>query len=404
MFAKAEAALETALKLDNKLGEAYTSLGLLRLQQKDLEGAEQSFKRALELYPNYPPLNLWYGMLLEDLGRWDEALARKAAAVKLDPMSAIIRRSYAVSLRGAGRYEEALDELETVLEIDPNFVPALDSIATIQWQVFNQHEKAVQGYVNLITLDPKSSDYYVWLGGLYLDLGEPGRAGQLFDHAIELAPNGTATSWGVLLLQLYRGNYGATVDPARMILTDWGPNQLMGQFSAAQIRNHALAEGRDTEALAIYSETYPQLLTQDKPVVDLNNYRAAIDLALVLGNEGDQKRADLLLESSLAFISTQPRLGLWGGFWVADVQILALQGKNQEAIAALQQAADDGWRSLWWYYLQYDPNLNSIRGEPEFQIVVAEIQADMASKMQRVREMEQSGEIGPVPGVVIEPK
>ena len=51
-----------------------------------------------------------------------------------------------------------------------------------------------------------------------------------------------------------------------------------------------------------------------------------------------------------------------------------------------------------------DPNLNSIRGEPEFQIVVAEIQADMASKMQRVREMEQSGEIGPVPGVVIEPK
>ena len=404
MFAKAEAALETALKLDNKLGEAYTSLGLLRLQQKDLEGAEQSFKRALELYPNYPPLNLWYGMLLEDLGRWDEALARKAAAVKLDPMSATIRRSYAISLRGAGRYEEALDELETVLEIDPNFVPALDSIATIQWQVFNQHEKAVQSYVNVITLDPKSSDYYVWLGGLYLDLGEPGRADQLFDHAIELAPNSAANSWGVLLLQLYRGNYGATVDPARMILTDWGPNQLMGQFSAAQIRNHALAEGRDTEALAIYSETYPQLLTQDKPVVDLNNYRAAIDLALVLGNEGDQKRADLLLESSLAFISTQPRLGLWGGFWVADVQVLALQGKNQEAIAALQQAADDGWRSLWWYYLQYDPNLNSIRGEPEFQIVVAEIQADMASQMQRVREMEQSGEIGPVPGVVIEPK
>ncbi len=84
------------------------------------------------------------------------------------------------------------------------------------------------------------------------------------------------------------------------------------------------------------------------------------------------------------------------------MQILALQGKKAEALAALRMAVDEGWRTLWWYYLQYDPNLESIRDEPEFQAILTEIKADMSAQMQRIREMEQSGEIETVPGVDLE--
>ena len=110
----------------------------------------------------------------------------------------------------------------------------------------------------------------------------------------------------------------------------------------------------------------------------------------------------MLLERSAAFIRGQPRLGMWGGYWISDVQILALQGQKAEALAALRLAADEGWRSLWWYFLQYDPNLESIRSEPVFQAILAEIKADMSAQMQRIREMEQSGEIETVPGVIFE--
>jgi hypothetical protein len=48
--------------------------------------------------------------------------------------------------------------------------------------------------------------------------------------------------------------------------------------------------------------------------------------------------------------------------------------------------------------------LESIRSEPVFQAVLAEIKADMSAQMQRIREMEQSGEIETVPGVIFEPK
>jgi glucan phosphorylase len=87
------------------------------------------------------------------------------------------------------------------------------------------------------------------------------------------------------------------------------------------------------------------------------------------------------------------------GFWVSDVQIYALQGKTEAALAALRQAIDQGWRANWWYYLEHNPNLDSIRDEPEFQAMVEEIKADMAAQLERVRAMEASGELEPSPEV-----
>ena len=163
-----------------------------------------------------------------------------------------------------------------------------------------------------------------------------------------------------------------------------------------------MAEDRHDAALAVYSTHQPELLFDDLPDIDLNNYRAAIDLSLVLQIMGNQERVSMLLERSNAFIQGQPRLGWWGGFWISDVQILALQGRKTEALAALRLAVEEGWRSLWWYYLNYDPNLESIRSEPEFQAILAKIKTDMSVQMQRIREMEQSGEIEAVPGVNFE--
>jgi hypothetical protein len=140
------------------------------------------------------------------------------------------------------------------------------------------------------------------------------------------------------------------------------------------------------------------LLNEGDPTVDGSNWRAAIDLALVLSKTGEQEHADLLLDRSFQHIQTLPRLGGWG-YFIADVRIYALQGEKQKALAALRQAIDEGWRSLWWYLLKQDPSLESLHDEPEFQAMVAEIEADMATQLERVREMERNGELEPIPEV-----
>ncbi|MFT5132653.1 MAG: hypothetical protein ACI9SC_001120 [Gammaproteobacteria bacterium] len=73
--------------------------------------------------------------------------------------------------------------------------------------------------------------------------------------------------------------------------------------------------------------------------------------------------------------------------------MFAMLGEKQEALTALRLAIDEGWRDGWWYFLEIDPSLESIRSEPEFQAMLAEIKGDMASQLTRVIEMEKAGDI-----------
>ncbi len=66
---------------------------------------------------------------------------------------------------------------------------------------------------------------------------------------------------------------------------------------------------------------------------------------------------------------------------------------------ALRLAIDEGWRVMWWQFLKHDLSLESLHDEPEFQAMVAEIEADMAAQLARVREMERNGELEPIPEV-----
>jgi hypothetical protein len=149
----------------------------------------------------------------------------------------------------------------------------------------------------------------------------------------------------------------------------------------------------------LYEKSFPELVNEGDPKIDNDvRYLAAIDLALVLSKTGEQEHANLLLGRSLQYVQTLPRLGA-SGYWIADVQIYALQGERQKALAALRQAIDEGWRDWWWYFLKHDPSLESLHDEPEFQAMVAEIEADMATQLARVREMERNGELEPIPEV-----
>ena len=76
-----------------------------------------------------------------------------------------------------------------------------------------------------------------------------------------------------------------------------------------------------------------------------------------------------------------------------------MRGEKQKALSALRQAIDEGWRGFWWYFLKYDPILESLHDEPEFQAMVAEIEADMAQQLANLREMERNGELEPIPEV-----
>ncbi len=115
-----QAALK-ALELDPNLAEANTSLGwILFSYEYDFAGAEKSFKRAIELNPNYATGRFWYAILLTASNRHDEAIREMTKAIDLDPFSFAFNRVGVERLRFAGRYDEALLQNKKVNELFPN--------------------------------------------------------------------------------------------------------------------------------------------------------------------------------------------------------------------------------------------------------------------------------------------
>jgi len=388
LIEKAQPAAAKALELDDRLGEAYASLGQIRQAREDIEGAEAAYRRALELSPNYATAYSGYGDLLRNtMGRPEEALALHRKAIELDPLSADIIANVGRDLSILGRSDEALAWYKRAIKLDPA-LGIYDAIADHYWHVTGQLDEAVAWIAKAIALDPGDPAHLAMLSWLFLELGSPAEAERWIERSLALGPESLWPNEVLGLLHLYRDDEAA-FDFARTSLAE-----LLGNTTPRLIlRNRALGAGRYSDARALYEEFVPELLNEDSP--QINNARGqwgAIELALILSGSGEQERADLLLERCLQYVRTMPRLG-WGGYWVADVQIYAMQGKKQKALATLRQAVDEGWRTLWWYYLQREPNLESLHGEPEYQAMIAEIEADMAAQLERVREMQRTGEL-----------
>ena len=89
-FPKAEAASRKALSINESLAEAHTSLAFVtyRYHLKWAE-AEEHFKKAIALNPNYATAHQWYAEFLSAMGRHDEALAEIRLAAAIDPLEAL---------------------------------------------------------------------------------------------------------------------------------------------------------------------------------------------------------------------------------------------------------------------------------------------------------------------------
>lgn len=119
---KARAAAKLALSIDDGIAEAHASLGFVTYRYDwDWSAAEQEFKRAIALNPNYAAAHRWYSDFLTDLGRRDESLSEARAALALDPLSLIDNENLARVHYFAREFDEAVEGSKKTLEMNPNF-------------------------------------------------------------------------------------------------------------------------------------------------------------------------------------------------------------------------------------------------------------------------------------------
>jgi tetratricopeptide (TPR) repeat protein len=132
---KARAVLAHALELDETLAEAHAANAYIRAYYEwDWRAAEQEFRRALELQPNYADAYFSYGRFLASRRRLDEAIAQVERAVELDPLSLPLQANRALLDYFAGRYDQADRRLREVLKSDSTDVLAKWGLALVAEQ------------------------------------------------------------------------------------------------------------------------------------------------------------------------------------------------------------------------------------------------------------------------------
>ena len=205
-------AAEKALSIDETLAEAHAALGWIKfIYDWDWLGAERSFKKAIQLNPQYPTAYNWYAVLLSTINRHEEAIRCMTQAHDYDPGSAIINRDLGVIYTWAGDFERALSQLQATIEMDPDFSPAYFHMGIVYvW--LKKYDLAIEYFIKVREMTGDFFDIIGTLGYTHAKLGQKEAALNELKKLEDLAENQDPRAFEFSLIHAGLGNNDKTLE------------------------------------------------------------------------------------------------------------------------------------------------------------------------------------------------
>ncbi|MDH4270770.1 MAG: protein kinase [Candidatus Aminicenantes bacterium] len=188
---RAKEAVKTALKIDNNLAEALTSLALIKLyDEHDWEGAEQEFKRAIKLNPGYAIAHSWYASeYLVLMGRADEAFEEMERALELDPLSLVMNRDLGMTYYYGHQYDRAIAALKRTIEIEPRFILT--------------HGLLGLAYLEKAIAEGSEPTAKAWMGTAYARMGEKQKAKDILENLLKFSEKEYVSPYFIAILNFH---------------------------------------------------------------------------------------------------------------------------------------------------------------------------------------------------------
>ncbi|MDR1969982.1 MAG: tetratricopeptide repeat protein [Candidatus Nomurabacteria bacterium] len=118
-YLRAEKALLTILRVDERNARAYNRLGILYAKQQQLEDAIECFEIAQGLQPSASSLHN-VGLIYYETGELAKAAQAFEQALRIEEDVAVRHIAYAKVLEATGDSKKMIKELERAIELDPN--------------------------------------------------------------------------------------------------------------------------------------------------------------------------------------------------------------------------------------------------------------------------------------------
>ncbi|OGD11930.1 MAG: hypothetical protein A2Y86_00465 [Candidatus Aminicenantes bacterium RBG_13_62_12] len=152
VYPKAKEAAENALRMDDALAEGYIALAFVKYNYEwNWLDAEIDFNWAIGLNPNYATAYQYYGSLLANLGRFEEAMAKYEKARELDPNSLNIKGSIAQLYYYSRQYDRAIRLWREMQKTDPGRIWVHTNLGLAQLQK-GSAKKALQEFESAASL------------------------------------------------------------------------------------------------------------------------------------------------------------------------------------------------------------------------------------------------------------
>lgn len=318
------------------LAHLYEQLAAEHMRREYLNRAVEEYEAAIKADPEASYIRLQLVGLYAKFNRLDEAVAEAQKILADDPQNTEVRKllgesyaQYAFDRRGSIDQEmlgNAIKQFEKVIEIDPSEQDVLLQLASL-YRAAQNPAKAEGMLQKLLEAEPESSRGLATLGFLYLDMGDPQRAIEQFEKIRKAGQADQRALAGLAQAYEQAGENAKAAEIYREFVDEGGNrgNSLPARRAWA---NNLLMAGRYDEALEQY-----QILAGAEP----DNAENHLRLSQIYR---EKRRFDDARESLRKAAEVAPeQMQLEINYNL--VMLLADEGKNEEAITALEQLIKD---------------------------------------------------------------
>ncbi len=371
--AKRRRYVDEALRLNPALGEAYAARAGLYEDERNTAAADENYRRAIELAPNFATAHQWYAEFLQrELGALDRALPLLQRAMELDPLSPIIRSEYVVSLAANNRMDEALETNAQLLRDNPDFATAYGTRSMLL-----ESRGDLVGALRNLRARAKS---------------DPGARGRLQGRCLTMLRFGALAEAEACADQVaIEVGEAKVVDMRIQLLNSKGEFEAAYELLLAKpgpkdpwqvLTQHYLTQRYD-EALAGIKQIMPELF--EKPAKLTSNFPGdAVMAGAILIGSGDTAQGRELLHRALKTNATRPHGQFMYGRGWSDVYAWSALGDTKQACAALREAVDAGY-FLDAVALELMPVMAETRKQPCFEQAIAPARAKAQAQVQAAR-------------------
>jgi tetratricopeptide (TPR) repeat protein len=337
--------LRQSLKLEPRQPLAHRDLGNALQQLQRFEEALASYDKALTLKSDLADAHNNRGIALARLQRRDEALTSYDRAIALKPDYAQAYNNRGTVLSDQKRTAEAMADFSKAIALDPFYAKAFDNRAGVLAELGRQDE-ALQDHDRAIACHPEAADSHDKRGGVLIALGRAQEALESYDRAIARDPNLSSAhdGHGTALAMLRRPqdaleshDRALTLDPGSAIAHNNRGAALASLGRAAEaLAAHDRALALDPNAAAAHSNRGSALGLLDRLEEGVESLERAIalkpDLVQAHTNRGnfltDLKRYDDALAGFDRAIAIHPQSA---EAHFGRSQVLLVRGQFQEA-------------------------------------------------------------------------